>query len=250
MKKSSLVLCMIICFFIKEINFRGVEAAQCPNKFNQIPSQLGEEDKGYIGNLQYFFKNKNIKVSQNGDKFTMSFEPIDISKNKQIDIDEFRIIYTAKFYDKEQIGVDKIQSINVYEKYLYRYDIMKVGEETKDKVEWELKMKETEKEQIVQLIGEANYNKKSDYYVYDSFIIKYEQGKNESDSESESESKRELEFWIIFGGMVGIIPLIFILMFAYILIKGKEERPSIAVNTVSPTFTDRDTTGTNSNMTS
>ena len=240
MKKSSLIIfiCMNICFFINEITPHSLESGKCPNKLKDTSSQLGDTGKGYIGNLQYFFKNKTIEVTQDGKKLTMNFDPIDISKNNEIDVNDFRIIYTAKFYDKEQIGVDKIQSADFNEKYLYRYDIMKVGNETRDQMEWELKINDTEKVQLVQLIGEATYNKKTDYYVYDSFVLKYEQ------------SKRKLEFWIIFGGMVGIIPLTFLCMFIYILIKGQEERPSIGVKYVTPAFTDRDTTGDNSGLTS
>ena len=240
MKKSSLIIfiCMIICFFINEINPFSVDVEKCPNKLQDTSSELGDTNKGYVGNIQYFFKNKSIEVTQDGKKLTMNFDQIDISKNNEIDVNDFRIVYTAKFYDKEQLGVDKIQAVDVNEKYLYRYDIMKVGNETKDHVEWELKINDTDKVQVVQLIGEATYNKKSDYYVYDSFVLKYEQ------------SKRELEFWIIIGGMVGIIPLTFLAMFIYILIKGENERPSLGVNNVTPAFTDRDTTGDNSGLTS
>ena len=91
-------------------------------------------------------------------------------------------------------------------------------------ISWEIEIQENnKKEQIVQLIAEASSKEKTERFVYDSFTFTYGLEKKED---------KTFEFWLIFGGFVGIVILTFCVMIIVINFCNKE-RHSMTVNNAS-----------------
>ena len=73
--------------------------------------------------------------------------------------------------------------------------------------------------------------------AYNSFIFKY--GKEKQD--------RTFEFWLIFGGMNGIVILTFIVMTIYFACKGQLGRPSVQVKKMQAGLVSGDSVADSSN---
>ena len=167
-------------------------------------------------------ENRQLEATLNEKKITLDFEGIKQTKSEDPS-DDFRVIYTAIFYDKETINVDNIQTIVNYEKPLYRHSIVKHGEETKDHINWKVNIKENDKkEQISIVVAEAKLNGHTEYYYYNFFSFTF------------GKADRKFEFWLIFFGMIGIILLTYLALAIYIVLtRGKEEK-NVKLNNLSP----------------
>ena len=110
----------------------------------------------------------------------MNFTGIYESESGNISPD-FKVIYTANFYDKEKLGIDEIKAELQWETPLYNYSIVKIGEETKDKINWVVNINKNEqREQIVQVKAEAILEDNKEVYIYNSFIFKYSEKKEKN----------------------------------------------------------------------
>ena len=210
MKKSFLIIISFLFIFINSKKCK--EKRICSNHVDEEIQNVQEQDKN--NNLEYNLANKNIDFSLEGKKLTMNFNGITKPSNLQNPFDDFKVIYIVRFFDKETLGIDNIQAIIELEKPLYRFAMIKLEDEIQDKLSWEVEIQENDKkEQIVQLIAEASSKEKTERFVYNSFTFTYGLEKKED---------KTFEFWLIFGGFVGMIIITYCVMTLYILFIDKE----------------------------
>ena len=108
--------------------------------------------------------------------------------------------------------------------------MIKLEEEIQDKISWELEIQENEdNEQVVQLIAEASSKEKTERFMYDSFTFAHKQEKKDDKDDKKEKVDKTFEFWLIFGGFVGIVILTFCVMTIIINFCNKE-RLSMTVN--------------------
>jgi hypothetical protein len=220
MKKSFLIIISFLFIFITSKKCK--EKRICSNHVDEEIQNFQEQDKN--NNLKYNLANKNIDFSLEGKKLTMNFNGITKPSNLQNPFDDFKVIYIVRFFDKETLGLDNIQAIIELEKPLYRFAMIKLDDEIQDKLSWEVEVQENnKKEQIVQLIAEASSKEKTERFVYDSFTFTYGLEKKED---------KTFEFWLIFGGFVGMIIITYCVMTLYILFIDKE-RLTYKINNAS-----------------
>ena len=220
MKKSFLIIISFLFIFITSKKCK--EKRICSNHVDEETQNFQAQDKN--NNLNYNLANKNIDFSLEGKKLTMNFNGITKSSNLQNPFDDFKVIYIVRFFDKETLGIDNIQAIIELEKPLYRFAMIKLEDEIQDKLSWEIEIQENnKKEQIVQLIAEASSKEKTERFVYDSFTFTYGLEKKED---------KTFEFWLIFGGFVGMIIITYCVMTLYILFSDKE-RLTYKINNAS-----------------
>ena len=172
---------------------------------NEPPSK--KEEKQAKDELKYYCKDKNINVTRSGLKLNLIFTGISQYKSQSPSSD-FKVIYNISFYDKEKLGIDVIKAKIEDEEPLYKYSIVKIGDETKGDIDWEVDINGTDnKYQIVQLIGEASFEDIKEIYVYNSFIFKFTK---------KVKKDRTFEFWLILICFVVIVIITYIGMFVYI----------------------------------
>ena len=177
--------------------------------------------------IKYFQKDKIIKIKLDKLKLHMNFTGIYESESGNISPD-FKVIYTANFYDKEKLGIDEIKAELQWETPLYNYSIVKIGEETKDKINWVVNINKNEqREQIVQVKAEAILEDNKEVYIYNSFIFKY------SEKKEENKNDKTLEFWLIFIGFIGMIILTFGVFFVYFYATIEIGRNTLMLNNIS-----------------
>ena len=212
--ESSLFL-LILSFFIIDTNLKKC-GEECPDQIKEILDEITEKKNSlaqFKESGNYYFTNKNVKVNRTSLKLTMNFDGIQTRTEEK----DFNVVYTAKFYDREKLGIYIINDY-IQEPSLYNYSIAFSGDEAKKNIDWEVEIqKNDEKYQIVQIDVNANSSAGSEMLAYNSFTFKY--GKEKQD--------RTFEFWLIFGCMNGIVVLTFIAMTIYFACKGELGRPSV-----------------------
>jgi len=212
--KFSLFL-LILSFFIIDANLKKC-GEECPDQIKEILDEITEKKNSlaqFKESGNYYFTNKNVKVNRTSLKLTMNFDGIQTRTEEK----DFNVVYTAKFYDREKLGIYIINDY-IQEPSLYNYSIAFSGDEAKKNIDWEVEIqKNDEKYQIVQIDVNANSSAGSEMLAYNSFTFKY--GKEKQD--------RTFEFWLIFGCMNGIVVLTFIAMTIYFACKGELGRPSV-----------------------
>ena len=145
----------------------------------------------------------------------MNFEGIHQFESEEPD-SEFTVNYTANFYNQENDGA-----------FLYSYSLVKIGNQTKGKVNWEVDIQKNEqKNQTVEIKAEASFNDIKENFGYDTFIIKY----NEKEEEK---SDKTFEFWMIYFGFLGSIILTFGVMYVYFYATMEIGRNTLMLNNLS-----------------
>ena len=232
MKKSLLIFSTFILFLFICINSkRCKEKKLYSNPEDESIQKFQFQEKN--NEPKYNLVNKTIDFSLEGKKLTMNFNGITKQSNLQNPFDEFKVIYIVRFYDKKTLDIDNIQAIIELEKPLYRFAMIKLEEEIQDKISWELEIQENEdNEQVVQLIAEASSKEKTERFMYDSFIFAHKQEKKDDKDDKKEKVDKTFEFWLIFGGFVGIVILTFCVMIIVINFCNKE-RLSMTVNNAS-----------------
>ena len=172
--------------------------------------------KNFFSNeFKYFQPNKTIEYSLKESKLTMNFEGIHQFESEEPD-SEFTVNYTANFYNQENDGA-----------FLYSYSLVKIGNQTKGKVNWEVDIQKNEqKNQTVEIKAEASFNDIKENFGYDTFIIKY----NEKEEEK---SDKTFEFWMIYFGFLGSIILTFGVMYVYFYATMEIGRNTLMLNNLS-----------------
>ena len=232
MKKSSLIFSTFILFLFICINSkRCKEKKLYSNPEDESIQKFQFQEKK--NEPKYNLVNKTIDFSLEGKKLTMNFNGITKQSNLQNPFDEFKVIYIVRFYDKKTLDIDNIQAIIELEKPLYRFAMIKLEEEIQDKISWELEIQENEdNEQVVQLIAEASSKEKTERFMYDSFIFAHKQEKKDDKDDKKEKVDKTFEFWLIFGGFVGMIIITYCVMTLYILFIDKE-RLTYKINNAS-----------------
>ena len=172
--------------------------------------------KNFFSNeFKYFQPNKTIEYSLKGLKLSMNFEGIHQFESEEPD-SEFTVNYTANFYNQENDGA-----------FLYSYSLVKIGNQTKGKVNWEVDIqKNDEKNQTVEIKAEASFNDIKENFGYDTFIIKYTE-------KEEEKSDKTFEFWMIYFGFLGSIILTFGVMYVYFYATMEIGRNTLMLNNLS-----------------
>ena len=172
--------------------------------------------KNFFSNeFKYFQPNKTIEYSLKESKLTMNFEGIHQFESEEPD-SEFTVNYTANFYNQENDGA-----------FLYSYSLVKIGNQTKGKVNWEVDIqKNDEKNQTVEIKAEASFNDIKENFGYDTFIIKYTE-------KEEEKSDKTFEFWMIYFGFLGSIILTFGVMYVYFYATMEIGRNTLMLNNLS-----------------
>ena len=232
MKKSSFIL-IFLSFAISEINLKGVgEEKICLNQIKEVLDEITTKKKSepqFKSTSKYYFANRNVDINLSGLDLTINFRGIQTREEGDL-----KVIYTANFYDKETIGIDYIQNL-ITEPPLYSYSIPFSGYEAKKDINWKVKVQDNDNRvQIVQIQAKATLNDKTEILVYNSFTFRYEKGeekyefKNDlKDDEEKGKKTRKFEFWLIFGGMLGIVCLTYIVMTIYFAARGLTGRASV-----------------------
>ena len=244
MKKSSFIL-IFLSFVISVINLKGVgEEKICLNQIKEVLDEITTKKKSepqFKSTSKYYFANRNVDINLSGLDLTINFRGIQTREEGDL-----KVIYTANFYDKETIGIDYIQNL-ITEPPLYSYSISFSGYEAKKDINWKVKVQDNDNRvQIVQIQAKATLNDKTEILVYNSFTFTYEKGeekyefKNDlKDDEEKGKKTRKFEFWLIFGGMLGIVCLTYIVMTIYFAARGLTGRASVqAKNMKSGLVTD------------
>ena len=183
-----------------------------PPLSSQIKKQVKEQPK-------YFFKDKNIEKKIDGLKLQMNFTGIQQYESANPN-QNFQVVYSVNFYDKEKLGFDNIQAQIKGVSPLYSHSLTKKGEETKNEISWEVDIKANDKKtQVVQLIAEASFEETKELYVYNSFTFKYGE-----------KVKRDYEFWVIFFCFIGMVIITYIALYIYLCLTNNMEMkiPSIS----------------------
>ena len=172
--------------------------------------------KNFFSNeFKYFQPNKTIEYSLKESKLTMNFEGIHQFESEEPN-SEFTVNYTANFYNQENDGT-----------FLYSYSLVKIGNQTKGKVNWEVDIqKNDEKNQTVEIKAEASFNDIKENFGYDTFIIKYTE-------KEEEKSDKTFEFWMIYFGFLGSIILTFGVMYVYFYATMEIGRNTLMLNNLS-----------------
>jgi len=172
--------------------------------------------KNFFSNeFKYFQPNKTIEYSLKESKLTMNFEGIHQFESEEPD-SEFTVNYTANFYNQENDGA-----------FLYSYSLVKIGNQTKGKVNWEVDIQKNEqKNQTVEIKAEASFNDIKENFGYDTFIIKYTE-------KEEEKSDKTFEFWMIYFGFLGSIILTFGVMYVYFYATMEIGRNTLMLNNLS-----------------
>lgn len=172
--------------------------------------------KNFFSNeFKYFQPNKTIEYSLKESKLTMNFEGIHQFESEEPD-SEFTVNYTANFYNQENDGA-----------FLYSDSLIKIGNKTKGKVNWEVDIqKNDEKNQTVEIKAEASFNDIKENFGYDTFIIKYTE-------KEEEKSDKTFEFWMIYFGFLGSIILTFGVMYVYFYATMEIGRNTLMLNNLS-----------------
>ena len=103
----------------------------------------------------------------------------------------------------------------------------------KGTINWEVDVKENgddNKHQIAQLFAEASFEDIVEIYPYESFIFKY------SEKQEKEKEDRSFEFWLIFGGFMGIIVISFLITYVYIYATMEFGRRTLMLNNIPSTF--------------
>ena len=232
-KNNSLLFLITISILILNIdNKRCNQKDNCKNNVYCFFQKNTEKNpSGYITDkLKYYQKDKNITNSLDKLKLNMNFTGIYESESGSISPD-FKVIYTANFYDKEKLGIDEIKAELLWETPLYNYSLVKIGEETKDKINWIVNIKENNnKEQIVQVVAEALLEDNKEVYIYNSFIFNYSEKKEEKNTD------KTFEFWFIYFGFIGFIIITFGVIFVYFYSTIEIGRNTLMLNNISTGF--------------
>ena len=172
--------------------------------------------KNFFSNeFKYFQPNKTIEYSLKESKLTMNFEGIHQFESEEPN-SEFTVNYTANFYNQENDGA-----------FLYSYSLVKIGNQTKGKVNWEVDIQKNEqKNQTVEIKAEASFNDIKENFGYDTFIIKYTE-------KEEEKSDKTFEFWMIYFGFLGSIILTFGVMYVYFYATMEIGRNTLMLNNLS-----------------
>ena len=172
--------------------------------------------KNFFSNeFKYFQPNKTIEYSLKELKLTMNFEGIHQFESEEPN-SEFTVNYTANFYNQENDGA-----------FLYSYSLVKIGNQTKGKVNWEVDIQKNEqKNQTVEIKAEASFNDIKENFGYDTFIIKYTE-------KEEEKSDKTFEFWMIYFGFLGSIILTFGVMYVYFYATMEIGRNTLMLNNLS-----------------
>ena len=239
MKKSSIIFSIFISFLFLAINTK-----KCRNRelnTEQYTEKTDNPQTKESGNkLKYNLSNKKIDYSIDGDKITLNFDGVTNQAKFREPLNEFKVIYIVKFYDKEKLGVDSIQGVIEFEKPLSHSAKVILQDEITEKMSWEVDIeKNDEKDQVVQLVAEASSKDGTERFMYDSFIFHYDSSDN-----------KKFIFWLIYGGMMGIVLLTYCAMHIYIFFKGEDSRPSLKVNDVSAVQNEEERETFNSGTTS
>ena len=169
----------------------------------------------FSNEFKYFQPNKTIEYSLKESKLTMNFEGIHQFESEEPD-SEFTVNYTANFYNQENDGA-----------FLYSYSLVKIGNQTKGKVNWEVDIQKNEqKNQTVEIKAEASFNDIKENFGYDTFIIKYTE-------KEEEKSDKTFEFWMIYFGFLGSIILTFGVMYVYFYATMEIGRNTLMLNNLS-----------------
>ena len=225
---SLIFLIIIFCFFFNIYSKRKNSIDICPNKFNFISQK---DSKPQIKDmLRYYQKNKTIEYNIDGRKLSMNFTGINQYESENPS-SNFQVIYSIKFYDKEKLGIDEIKApIECMNPLLY-YSLVKVGEETRGKINWEVKVEENnQKNQVAQIVAEASLEDIKEIYIYDSFIFNYTK-KDEKKSVDNTEA-----FWFIFFALIASITLTFGVMYVYFYATIDIGRDTLRLNNISTGF--------------
>jgi len=235
MKKSSFIL-IFLSFVISGINLKEAgEEKMCLNQIKEVLDEIITKKKSepqFKSTSKYYFANRNVDINLSDLDLTINFRGIQTREEGDL-----KVIYTANFYDKETIGIDYIQHL-LTATPLYSYSISFSGYEAKKDINWKVKVQDNDNRvQIVQIQAMATLNDKTEILVYNSFTFRYEKGekkyefKNDlKEDEEKGKKSKKVEFWVIFGGMIGIVCLTYIVMTIYFAAKGLTGRPSVQVN--------------------
>ena len=176
---------------------------------------LGKGKSFFSNEFKYIQPNKTIEYSLKESKLTMNFEGIHQFESEEPD-SEFTVNYTANFYNQENDGA-----------FLYSYSLVKIGNQTKGKVNWEVDIQKNEqKNQTVEIKAEASFNGIKENFGYDTFIIKYTE-------KEEEKSDKTFEFWMIYFGFLGSIILTFGVMYVYFYATMEIGRNTLMLNNLS-----------------
>lgn len=233
MKKSSLIL-IFLSFCISEIYLSSRES-MCQDQIKEVLDEISTKKKSepqFKGNSKYYFIDRNVEINLSEKDLTINFNGIQTKEEGDLNV-----IYTANFYDKDTIGIDYIQHL-ITEPPLYSNSIEFSGEEAKKIINWKLKIQENfSRAQLVQIQAKATLNYKTEILVYNTFSFTYEKKeekiykfKSELKDGDKPKVKRTFEFWLIFGGMIGVVILTYIVMTIVFAVRGQTGRPSVQVN--------------------
>ena len=251
MKKSSFIL-IFLSFVISGINLKEAgEEKMCLNQIKEVLDEITTKKKSepqFKSTSKYYFANRNVDINLSDLDLTINFRGIQTREEGDL-----KVIYTANFYDKETIGIDYIQHL-LTDPPLYSYSISFSGYEAKKDINWKVKVKDNDNRvQIVQIQAMATLNDKTEILVYNSFTFRYEKGekkyefKNDlKEDEEKGKKSKKVEFWVIFGGMLGIVCLTYIVMTIYFAAKGLTGRPSVQVNNMKSAVVTNESIGGNS----
>lgn len=251
MKKSSFIL-IFLSFVISGINLKEAgEEKMCLNQIKEVLDEITTKKKSepqFKSTSKYYFANRNVDINLSDLDLTINFRGIQTREEGDL-----KVIYTANFYDKETIGIDYIQHL-ITDPPLYSYSISFSGYEAKKDINWKVKVQDNDNRvQIVQIQAMATLNDKTEILVYNSFTFRYEKGekkyefKNDlKEDEEKGKKSKKVEFWVIFGGMLGIVCLTYIVMTIYFAAKGLTGRPSVQVNNMKSAVVTEESIGGNS----
>jgi len=251
MKKSSFIL-IFLSFVISGINLKETgEEKMCLNQIKEVLDEITTKKKSepqFKSTSKYYFANRNVDINLSDLDLTINFRGIQTREEGDL-----KVIYTANFYDKETIGIDYIQHL-LTDPPLYSYSISFSGYEAKKDINWKVKVQDNDNRvQIVQIQAMATLNDKTEILVYNSFTFRYEKGekkyefKNDlKEDEEKGKKSKKVEFWVIFGGMLGIVCLTYIVMTIYFAAKGLTGRPSVQVNNMKSAVVTDESIGGNS----
>lgn len=236
MKQNNLLLLFLISFSFLFYNInsrRNINNEFCFNEFDFLTENNDQPESQWKNESKYYFKDKNIKYTFDKQRLKMNFTGIQQFKDGSDPDSNYKVTYKISFYDKEKLGLDSIKAVLEDEKSLYNYTIVKSGKDTKGTINWEVDVKENgddNKHQIAQLFAEASFEDIVEIYPYESFIFKY------SEKQEKEKEDRTFEFWLIFGGFMGIIVISFLITYVYIYATMEFGRRTLMLNNIPSTF--------------
>ena len=124
MSKNNFLLFFIsISFFLFNVYYKRCNRKDiCKNEVYSFFQKNSEKStyNNIKDEIKYFQKDKIIKIKLDKLKLYMNFTGIYESESGNISPD-FKVIYTANFYDKEKLGIDEIKAELQWETPLYNY---------------------------------------------------------------------------------------------------------------------------------